>query len=171
MISSNNKLKNNEKNNIKVENIPHCPHCGSERKFEFQILPQLLYYLHVDKSTKVLFPTQELENNREEKKDFVPNSSLLLSEIFNNNKKEDIDWGTIDIFTCTASCDINNTNSVILDIKKLNIDKVKDSNSNSAYIEEYIFRQAPPSLNPIVYDKMKMEVMDKKNEKIEKNDV
>jgi len=28
--------------------IPHCSLCGGERKFEFQILPQLLYYLGVE---------------------------------------------------------------------------------------------------------------------------
>ncbi|GAQ82545.1 putative programmed cell death protein [Klebsormidium nitens] len=30
--------------------IPPCPECGSERIFEFQVLPQLLYYMHVDSS-------------------------------------------------------------------------------------------------------------------------
>jgi pre-rRNA-processing protein TSR4 len=32
--------------------IPPCEHCGSERTFEFQILPQLLYYLKMDPTSK-----------------------------------------------------------------------------------------------------------------------
>jgi pre-rRNA-processing protein TSR4 len=30
--------------------IPPCPGCGSERIFEFQVLPQVLYYMQVDSS-------------------------------------------------------------------------------------------------------------------------
>ncbi|KAG0303547.1 Programmed cell death protein 2, partial [Dissophora globulifera] len=34
----------------KAEDIPPCPHCGQERTFEFQILPQLLNYMAIDHS-------------------------------------------------------------------------------------------------------------------------
>ena len=30
------------------EKIPDCPYCGAERKFEFQIMPQMLHYLLKD---------------------------------------------------------------------------------------------------------------------------
>lgn len=45
--------------------IPECHLCGQARRFEFQIMPQLLFYL----------------------------------------KESSMDWGTIAIYTCSASCD------------------------------------------------------------------
>jgi len=38
----------NDKGQAQDNDIPACPHCNSRRSFEFQILPQLLYYLKVD---------------------------------------------------------------------------------------------------------------------------
>ncbi|DAZ92708.1 TPA: hypothetical protein N0F65_012833 [Lagenidium giganteum] len=55
--------------------IPNCPKCGGERAFEFQVLPQLLFYLQVDRS-------------------------CTISEI----KEQTCDWGTLVISTCTKSC-------------------------------------------------------------------
>ncbi|KAH7288423.1 hypothetical protein KP509_31G026300 [Ceratopteris richardii] len=48
--------------------IPPCSHCNSPRIFEFQILPQLLYYFKV------------------------------------SNDRDALDWGTIAIYSCEASC-------------------------------------------------------------------
>ncbi|XP_053357991.1 programmed cell death protein 2 isoform X1 [Clarias gariepinus] len=54
------------------DDIPKCP-CGANRIFEFQVMPQLLNHLKVDR----------------------PDAS--------------IDWGTLVVFTCAASCDqVNN---------------------------------------------------------------
>lgn len=50
-------------------NIPKCPSCFSDRTFEFQILPQLLYYFDV------------------------------------KNDANSLDWATIVVYTCEASCD------------------------------------------------------------------
>lgn len=47
------------------ESIPACDQCGGSRKFEFQIMPQLL----------------------------------------NSLKNENIDWGTLAVYTCEQSCD------------------------------------------------------------------
>ncbi|XP_076885200.1 uncharacterized protein LOC143534646 [Bidens hawaiensis] len=49
--------------------IPICSSCGSDRAFEFQIMPQLLYYFDV------------------------------------KNESNSLDWGTIAVYTCEASCD------------------------------------------------------------------
>ncbi|KAI3783206.1 hypothetical protein L2E82_13271 [Cichorium intybus] len=49
--------------------IPKCTSCGSNRAFEFQILPQLLYYMDV------------------------------------KNDSNSLDWATIVVYTCEASCD------------------------------------------------------------------
>ncbi|KAL9660977.1 hypothetical protein QQ045_025796 [Rhodiola kirilowii] len=49
--------------------IPKCNHCGGDLTYEFQILPQLLYYFGVQ------------------------------------NEADSIDWETIAVYTCRASCD------------------------------------------------------------------
>lgn len=59
--------------------VPACPHCGGERKFEFQVLPQLLFYLHVDQKSS-------------------------LSEI----SEKSCEWGTLAIYTCVNSCPLEN---------------------------------------------------------------
>ncbi|ELR20373.1 MYND finger domain containing protein [Acanthamoeba castellanii str. Neff] len=35
-----------------ADDVPPCPHCQTPRKFEFQVLPQLLHYLEVEKVEK-----------------------------------------------------------------------------------------------------------------------
>jgi pre-rRNA-processing protein TSR4 len=83
---------------------PLCEHCGGLRKFEFQIMPQLLSYLQVDGDTLVNNPTVEqarmgVAMNAPKPADF--------SKVFVNQKDEDLDWGCIDIYTCTHSCMLN----------------------------------------------------------------
>lgn len=51
--------------------IPKCSYCGGLRNFEFQILPQLLYYFGV------------------------------------KNDVDSLDWATLAVFTCEASCETN----------------------------------------------------------------
>ncbi|KAK2649558.1 hypothetical protein Ddye_017047 [Dipteronia dyeriana] len=51
------------------DDIPKCSYCGGPRCFEFQILPQLLYYFDV------------------------------------KNDVDSLDWATIVVYTCEASCD------------------------------------------------------------------
>jgi len=57
--------------------IPPCK-CGAPRQFEFQILPQLLYFLHDTSSDEGALPC-------------APK----------------LDFGTIAVFTCTACCDLS----------------------------------------------------------------
>lgn len=85
------------------EQPPRCEHCGSARKFEFQIMPQLLSYLHVDGATMVNNPTIEqarlgVAMNAPKPSDF--------SKVFVNQNGEDLDWGTIDVYTCSQSCQL-----------------------------------------------------------------
>ncbi|KAL2239015.1 UNVERIFIED_CONTAM: Programmed cell death protein 2-like protein [Sesamum indicum] len=49
--------------------IPKCNYCGGTRGFEFQVLPQLLYFFHVKDS------------------------------------EDSLDWATIVVYTCEASCE------------------------------------------------------------------
>ncbi|GMH62620.1 hypothetical protein TrST_g11274 [Triparma strigata] len=58
--------------------IPRCEECGGERKFEFQVMPQLLNYLEVDEEEK-------------------PVVNVVMS-------KSRFEWGTIAVFSCVGSC-------------------------------------------------------------------
>ena len=58
---------------LPLDKVPCCEYCGAERKFEFQIMPQLIYLLG---------------QNQEEKTDYP-----------------EIDFGSLIIFTCCASCE------------------------------------------------------------------
>ena len=55
--------------------IPVCEQCGATRKFEFQIMPQLLNSLNLD---------------------VVKEGDVSI---------ESIDWGVLAVFTCSRSCD------------------------------------------------------------------
>jgi hypothetical protein len=36
-----------------ISRVPPCPHCGGARALEFQIMPQILHFLGVDRNTQV----------------------------------------------------------------------------------------------------------------------
>jgi pre-rRNA-processing protein TSR4 len=84
---------------------PLCEKCGSIRKFEFQVMPQLLYFLNVDGSTQVT--DNDLNDVRRKVAMNAPPPEDLKT-VFKNTNDEDIDWGTLDVYTCTASCELNN---------------------------------------------------------------
>ena len=69
--------------------IPSCPHCKGPRRFEFQIMPQILNILGMDPSDDA-----------------------------------SLDWGTISIYSCAASCS-------------------PPPHAQSAYLEEYAWVQPP----------------------------
>jgi len=83
--------------------VPPCEHCGAARKFEFQVMPQLLHYLRVNDHTKL----SEIQTNK---------------RVENLSADESLDWGSLDIFTCTSSC----------------------TAGTSSYCTEYVWRQPPP---------------------------
>jgi pre-rRNA-processing protein TSR4 len=96
-----------------AESCLSCPRCGAECKFEFQIMPQLLHYLRVDKKTK-LFDAGKLKaaaalSATEGAADGQKPAELPaeIENVIENKAEEDIDWGTIDIYTCTGSCQVD----------------------------------------------------------------
>ena len=93
--------------------VESCTGCGGRRQFEFQVLPQLLHFLQVDRLTDV--NVRNTDGNRA--------SIGQEGSCFTNQKQWDIDWGTIDVFTCTSSC----------------------SAANSCYFEEVVIIQPPPN--------------------------
>ena len=97
--------------------IPPCQYCGSKRKFEFQIMPQMINFLSKDSH----------------------GSDVRESEIVGQdglahllNRAQDgiggIDWGTIAVYTCSKSCGDGQTQL---------------SNTLGAYREEFAWRQPP----------------------------
>jgi len=78
---------------------PDCGNCGSPRAFEFQVMPQLLHYLHVDSSTNVASPGLDAT-----KAAVAQNQQVPLATKLSNLGNSDIEWGTLDVYTCTGSC-------------------------------------------------------------------
>ena len=107
-ISSNEKRKNNC-NFL-------CQICGAAKEIEFQVLPQLLYFLNVDAKTKV---PSTLECSIA-----PPTAPPTKDEFYKNTRGDDIDFGVIDVYTCTNSC--NQVACVY-----------------SSYIEESVYVQSP----------------------------
>lgn len=139
---------------------PPCPYCGAERKFEVQILPQMLHFLlppNDDDEKELLSPEQkqafmaasdilerndQSSNNDEQRTELKERHDQLLGQYkqglgltttANNEmgKKERLDWGTIAVYTCTASC-----SGELL--KDENNEKIKGL---GAYRLEYAWRQ------------------------------
>ena len=132
--------------------IPECPYCGSERKIEFQLMPQLLHFLLKDhevqrakrevrnsaKPTEVAeaiktassimeqAPASQIPPNFAEAKEKAV--SAVRSKLMGEDGDKELTWGVIGVYTCTASCDGGNTEANL-----------------GAYREEFAWKQ--PSLD------------------------
>lgn len=117
-----------------AQDIPNCQYCGAQRKFEFQLMPQIINFLKkksindkkdneetdpsIDDSHQALLAASDLiEKAKEEgnekdlpegfeatQKDLV---EKLKKKVFNEGAEyddDDIDFGTISVYSCTASC-------------------------------------------------------------------
>jgi pre-rRNA-processing protein TSR4 len=74
--------------------IPSCPHCGSRRIFEYQLMPNLINILGRDPNT-----------GRED----IPTTSEQQTEAVRQLLQGDpggrgMEWGTILVFTCEKDC-------------------------------------------------------------------
>ena len=135
------------------ESIPECENCGAERKFEFQIMPQMLHYLLKDleleqakqevktkitkedvDALKTASSIMEQAPPEQVPPDFAANKQKAVEALRNKLMDEDgkrPSWGVIAVYTCTGSCG--------------GMDVGEGASELGAYIEEFAWRQ--PSLD------------------------
>ena len=101
--------------------VPGCSYCGAPRKFEFQIMPQILHYLkrHEEDSSKEVIPKQQKQallaastiveqtDPKEIPAEFKETHDKAMKHVqsqFLSTPKKELDWGVVVVYTCTASC-------------------------------------------------------------------
>ena len=139
------------------DDISPCQHCGAPRKFELQIMPQMLSYLFGDRSqdkTRDAVASEEVraallaasniaeQAKREGREGELPSdfkkrhdgavqkvrNALLIGGSGEKQGGDGMDWGVIVVYTCTASC-----GDGIMDYGK----------DMGAYRDEFAWRQQP----------------------------
>lgn len=83
---------------------PPC-RCGKQRKFELQLLPYILYNLHVDEYTPDILEKQN-NNTKPFSSSFSPNTSTESSSSLKFNGG--MDFLSVFIYSCEDSCEQNN---------------------------------------------------------------
>eukprot|EP01031_Cornospumella_fuschlensis_P025692 gene25692-31027_t len=83
--------------------IPVCEKCGAARALECQIMPQLLYYLKVDQETQLIPVQDDTEGEAKEEGQAEQAPKKMQAKVVNKHNA-DMTWGTLDIFTCSRSC-------------------------------------------------------------------
>ena len=133
--------------------IPSCERCGAERRFEFQLMPQMLHYL--------LKNHEETERNKEDDKNTIKKEEIealrAATNIIEQSEPQQVppnlvdttekavdamrakimegdtnkpNWGCVSVFTCTGSCGGL---------------EVQENSKLGAYTEEFAWKQ--PSLD------------------------
>ena len=112
------------------DDIPCCEHCGAERKFEFQIMPQMIHYLMQDRAMQHAEEMVESSAGKDDVKDAIAKATSIIeqappeqvppsfvdakekaisqmrSKLMGEDGEYDLNWGIIAVYTCTASCGI-----------------------------------------------------------------
>jgi pre-rRNA-processing protein TSR4 len=135
------------------KNVPDCPHCGAERKFEFQVMPQMLHYLLKDLQMHRAHAAMKQSISASDREALMKASSIMeqappeqIPPDFADSKEKAIrtmkrhlmgdddkefDWGVVAVYTCTKSC----CGGV----------EMEENAELGAYIEEFAWKQ--PSLD------------------------
>ena len=136
------------------EEIPDCPYCGAERKFEFQIMPQMLHYLlkdlhmhraHAACRQSINTPAKETLLKVSKILDQTPAEQIppaladakkrametMRKSLVGDDNENELDWGVVSVYTCTKSCGSG-------------VD-VEEGAELGAYRDEFVWKQ--PSLD------------------------
>eukprot|EP00741_Cyanophora_paradoxa_P000229 tig00000402_g222.t1 len=76
------------------EAVPACERCGGPRRAELQLVPPLL--LHLNALASALEPPPAAASSSSSSPEGSPNPTALL--------EDGMDWGTVTVFSCAASC-------------------------------------------------------------------
>ena len=145
------------------DQIPACPYCGAERKFEFQLMPQMLHYLTntvgaTSNSGSSCNRTPPTANDYESVKAAVQLADSLVqqappeqippalieaktaavarlrNQLLHHGTKANLDWGVVAVYTCTRSCSNTSGND--------NESQPNEATKSlGAYREEFTWRQ------------------------------
>lgn len=140
------------RSDFQPESIPKCEKCGAERKYEFQIMPQMLHYLLKDLELELAKEKMKAKIKKEDVDALKTAESIMeqappehIPPDFASSKQKAVDalrkklmdeddnrpsWGVIAIYTCTGCCG------------GVDVDEECDL---GAYVEEFAWRQ--PSLD------------------------
>lgn len=101
--------------------IPPCRHCGAERKFEFQLMPQMLHYLIQKRKGATPSQYAQVKEALEQTESWVQQTppeqippalmeardsaiQRVQDELLQDNAHQELDWGVVAVYTCTQSC-------------------------------------------------------------------
>ena len=141
------------------EDIPNCQYCGAARKFEFQLMPQIIHQLIKDfnvgndsntsndndaseENQRLLLAASDLIDKAKEDgkendlpEEFETTQKELVEKLKQHvlssvgDKDDNIDFGTISVYTCTNSCGDGRIQN--------------GDDSLGAYRQEFAWRQPP----------------------------
>ncbi|KAG7338649.1 programmed cell death protein [Nitzschia inconspicua] len=139
------------RSDFQPDTIPSCERCGTERRFEFQLMPQMLHYLFKDmeseraKAKDTIIKKEDIEALQRATSimeqappeqvppDFAANKDAAIDTLRNKLMEEDAktpSWGVVSIYTCTDSCGGM---------------EIENDSELGAYFEEFAWKQ--PSLD------------------------
>eukprot|EP00797_Seminavis_robusta_P003600 Sro1227_g254300.2 (253) ;mRNA; r:14921-15679 len=135
--------------------IPPCPYCQAPRAFEFQLMPQMLHFLHANRRQNTTQnQSEQAKKNETAKQALIAAQSIIansdpsqippsfvdakakamqaLEQDLEQHGSNRVDWGVVAIYTCTASCSSDDGNNNATD---------KKNDGGPAYREEFVWLQ------------------------------
>jgi len=121
------------------KDIPPCPYCHAPRAFEFQLMPQMLNFLHANRKASSSSPGNNNSTNNDKKEsakqaimtaetiistvdpsqippslvDAKANAMKVMKQELIQEDSNTVDWGVVAIYTCTKSCSGNEDTTAV----------------------------------------------------------